>query len=389
LGVALAALIIAQDGEGQHQESAALLPLLGQTVIEFQARQAHNAGATHIIICAAQLPAGLVSAVDRLRGEGINATFARNARDAAESIHPDEDVLLFAEGAIASTARLAELAASRQPKILVRGHTLETAHLELIDGDHVWAGVARIDGALTRKTAAILGEWALAPTLLRMAVQENAGRVALADPAEKDVLVVRNSQSARQAASYLLEKAAVENAGAFSRYVADPVARLAAEAIGRTALPYLLVALLPLVIMLGALGLAAFWWIKTALAAFLLAAIPAEAARRLGDASLQSAKPLNWYFAGRPWVGRGLILLSAYWLTALGASWGCLALAAWLVWQLATRAESVRAHASEESSALILLVGLMSGFPVTGIIAALLSTLIAPLVAQFRPKTAA
>jgi hypothetical protein len=385
--VPLAALIIAQDGPEGHEASLGLIPLLGQTVIEFQARQAHAAGATHIIICAAQLPAGLVSALDRLRGQGINASFVRNAREAAESVHPDEDLLLFAEGAIASPARLAALSSSDRPVIVVRAHALETAHLELIDADHVWAGVARIDGTLTRKTAAILGDWSLAPTLLRMAVQGGAERTLIDGMTNGDVHVVRDNQSARQASKFLLGAVPLQQPDAFSRFGVEPVSRLLADVAGRTALPFGLLAALPFAMIIGALGLALIWWIKAALLVFLLVTVPTEAARRLGGASLQMSKALDFHFKVRRWVGRGLILLSAYWLFALGAGWGCIAVALWIVWQLTMNDESGPWHASEESCSLLLLIGLVSGFPISGLIAALLSTLIVPIAKRFASKT--
>jgi hypothetical protein len=386
--VALAALIIAQDGEAGQPEQAALLPLLGQTVIEFQARQAHAVGATHLIICAAQFPAALVSAVDRLRAEGINASFARNAHEAAESIHPDEDLLLFAEGAIASTERLQDLAVIEKAAIIVRAHNPQTAHLELIDADHVWAGIARIDGALIRKTSAILGEWSLAPTLLRMAIQAGASRIELKEGGRQDITVIRDRPGARDAGDQLLSLEKPRQIDALSQFGVDPIAKLAAKIAGHSALPFAIIALIPLALMLVAIGLAAFWWIKTALAVFVVAAIPAVAATKLGSASLRRAKALDWHFRAKSWVGRGLIFAATYWLVLLGSDWGCLVLAAWIVWQLAISSKSGLWGASEEGCILILLIGLMSGFPVAGLILALLSALIAPMALRLGLKTA-
>lgn len=385
--MALAALIIAQDGETGQQEPVALVPLLGQTLVEFQARQAQAAGATHIIICAAQLPAALVSAVDRLRADGINASFARNAHDAAEAIHPDEDLLLFAEGTIGSTQCLFDLAATEKATLMVRAHTPQTAHLELIDADHVWAGIARIDGALTRKTSAILGEWSLAPTLLRMAIQAGASRIELVEGKRQDIMVIRDRHSARLAGDHLLGLEAPKQIDVLSKFVFDPLASLAAKYVGKTAFSYLIIALLPLVLMLVATISAAFGWTKTALAFYVLAAIPAVAATKLGFASYRRAKALDWHFRAKDWIGRGLILVASYRLFLLGADWGCVAIGAWIVWQLATTSKSGILSASEEGCVLILLIALLGGFPVAGLIVALLLTLIAPLNRRFTPKT--
>jgi hypothetical protein len=387
--VPLAALIIAQDGQEGHVGSAALVPLLGQSLIEFQARQAHGAGATHIVISAFQLPASLVTVFDRLRGDGINVSFARNAREAAESIHPDEALLLFAEGAVASPRRIAELAASAVPMIIVRPHSPETAHLELIDGEHVWAGIARLDGALTRQTAAILGDWSLAPTLLRMAIQAGAGRAVLQGADVADVRVVRTAREANVAGSFLLSQCPLGGADALSRFVVGPAARVAAEVIGRSAFPFAVIAALPLLMVAIALVLASFCWIKSALLLFLLAAFPAEIARCLGQAALRSARTQRWHGTIRKWAGRTLILgvgVTAFWL---GLGWGAIVIACWTVWQLLTGKSGTVWRANEEICASLLLLGFVSGLPIAGLIAALVSTLLVPLASLFPSKTVA
>jgi hypothetical protein len=387
--VPLAALIIAQDGQDGYTGTTALLPLLGQSLIEFQARQAFGAGATHIVIAAAQLPAGLVTVLDRLRGEGINVSFARNARDAAESIHPDEALLLFAEGAVASPRQIAELAASVSPMILVRPHAPETAHLELIDGDHVWAGLARIDGALTRQTAAILGDWSLAPTLLRMAVQAGAGRSVLEGAESGDVHVVRTVREAGAAGGFLLSQNPSANPDALSRFAVDPVARFAAEAIGKTSFPFAVIAALPLLIVSGSLGLASFGWIKSALLFFILAAFPAEIVRLLGRAALKSARTQGWHGKLRSWAGRALVLAAGASVFTMGLGWGAIVIAVWTVWQLVIGKSGTIWRANEEMCALLILIGFVSGQPVAGLVAALVSVLIVPIARLFPSKTVA
>jgi hypothetical protein len=94
----LAALIAAQlpleSGDGLR----ATLPLAGRTLIEFQARTAHAAGAGRIILLVETIPAALAQAVDRLRRDGVMIEVARSAADAADRFHVDDRILLIADG---------------------------------------------------------------------------------------------------------------------------------------------------------------------------------------------------------------------------------------------------------------------------------------------------
>ena len=79
----------------------ATLPLAGATLVEHQARLAASVGAGPIIILVERLPAALTAAVDRLRRDGLRVEIARGLADAVDRIHPDEALLLFADGCVA------------------------------------------------------------------------------------------------------------------------------------------------------------------------------------------------------------------------------------------------------------------------------------------------
>ncbi len=183
--MALAALIAAYgtmtgdpDGEGLR----ATLPLVGRTLVEHQARQAARAGAGHIVILVERLPAALIAAIDRLRRDGLAVEIARSVADAADRIHPEEALLLIADGCIAPQTAIDRLAAGSVPALLTLADEPGRESFERIDGLTRWAGLALIDGARLRDTAAMLGEWDLQSTLLRRIVQEDAARVPLFAP---------------------------------------------------------------------------------------------------------------------------------------------------------------------------------------------------------------
>ena len=86
------------------------LPVAGRTLIERQARLATLAGAERIVLLIERLPGGLTGAIDRLRRDGIAIDVARSAGDAADRFHPDERVLIFADGATAALGAITRLA---------------------------------------------------------------------------------------------------------------------------------------------------------------------------------------------------------------------------------------------------------------------------------------
>ena len=181
--MALAALIIAMreaaaepahpHGQGRHA-LVATLPFLGRTLIEHQVSQARAAGADHVVVLIERMPAALLAALDRLRRDGIALDVARVAADAADRFHPDEQVVLIGDGVIASQPLIDRLASSPAPALAV---TQQAGGFERLDASGWWAGLALVDGATVRETAALPGEWDAESTLVRRAVQGGALRI--------------------------------------------------------------------------------------------------------------------------------------------------------------------------------------------------------------------
>ena len=95
----LAALICAYHESGEPGDGLrATLPLAGRTVVERQARLAAAAGADSVIILVERLPPALIAAIDRMRGEGVRAIVARGVAEAAESVQPEDRLLLVSDG---------------------------------------------------------------------------------------------------------------------------------------------------------------------------------------------------------------------------------------------------------------------------------------------------
>ena len=228
--MALAALIAAvreaEDGSGL----IGTLPIAGRTLIERQARLAAQAGAVHVVLLVERLPGALTGAIDRLRRDGIAVDVARSAGDAADRFHPDERVLIFADGALAGAASIGRLAASVAPALLTIGEGGAPGAFERIDASARWTGIAVVSGDMLRRTVAMLGDWDLHSTLLRRAVGASARRIDIADGADvgdhEPAMAVRSRAGARAATQEGLH---LDSAGVGwpSRLLYGPLARLA------------------------------------------------------------------------------------------------------------------------------------------------------------------
>lgn len=178
----LAALIAAQDQTDVGDGLRATLPLAGRTLIEYQAALALSAGAGHIVVLVERVPAALAQAIDRLRRQDVRVEIARSVADAADRFHPDERIMLVADGAIAAQGAIDVLADATAPALLTLPDTPDHALFERIDAAQRWAGFALLRKPALETTAEMLGEWDLSSTLLRRLVQSDAARIEALDP---------------------------------------------------------------------------------------------------------------------------------------------------------------------------------------------------------------
>jgi hypothetical protein len=230
--VALAALIAAygQVEDGSEGLRAAL-PLVGGTLLEQQVRLARRAGASHVVVLVERMPAALTAAFDRLRRDGIPVEVARTASDAADRFHPDEHLLVIADGCLAGEPLLTRLVASPVPTLVTVPDHSERQAFERIDSLTRWGGLALIDGAQLRRTVAMLGEWDMLSTLLRRTLQEGATRIDAFPPAtaqSPELLLIADRAAVLQGIDPRLIRASrgpAENWPA--RYLFPPIEELA------------------------------------------------------------------------------------------------------------------------------------------------------------------
>lgn len=319
--MALGALI----GAYQEDESgglAALLPLAGRTLLEYQARCAAAAGASPIVVLVERLPAALNQALERLRHEGLNVIPVSDGDEAAARFEAGELILLIGDGLAPPIDLVTGLADEQEPLVLTVPDDAEHEAFERVDAVGRWSGVALVEGRTLGATAAMLGDWDLPSTLLRRSLQGGA-RLVRVDPGHEP-LIARNPQDLA-----LFERSLVTNSRTVprdlaGRYVLRPVEDFATGRLMETNLRPEWLVHLALVLTLAAAFAFTRGWHWPALAALVVSTPLDLIARRLG---LLRLKPLSSKLASKRllWPAAGLALVALGWWEARhGAGWGAM-----------------------------------------------------------------
>ena len=238
---------------------------------------------------------------------------ARSAEEAAEAVDPFDRILLVADGAIvARRAASPGSPTSEGAAVLTVPDGGYGELYERIDAGSRWAGLAAIDGALLRETAAMLRDWDLQSTLLRRTLQAGArhvaaeGAVAILDrDADLDALERRIVAGADGGRPRLGRLACSRRSSAPS----PPVL------IGSPVSPQLIGLAAALLTALGAASFYVGWyWIGLAK---LLAATPLEGiAARLARLRMQDGVRQSWWAYLLPLFAGAALVILAYGLAA-------------------------------------------------------------------------
>ncbi len=286
----------------------ATLHFAGQTLIEYQARQAHGAGAAPIVIMVGAVVPALSRAVDNLSRDGIEVVLARDILSLRRQLPADHDVLLVADAMVVAQPLFDSVAATAAPAVLVTSDTTQSAMLERVDAQYRWGGLVKLAPAQIFDTLDMIGDWDLQSTLLRRAIQAGATRVAAPDSAMVDGLIaVAESQKAADAiAEATLAAHPVQrgDVGPVERYLLGPAARLLAPLLMRQHVPDSQMEIGAIAAAAVALLAVELDWKGVALPLMLLACLLSMVAARLRGVARRGAAPVNL-----PWARPALVLL--------------------------------------------------------------------------------
>jgi CheY-like chemotaxis protein len=326
--MALGALI----GAYQEDESGglrALLPLAGQTLIEFQARCLAAVGAAPLLVLVERVPVALNDAFERLRGEGIAVVAVSDGAEAASRFEAGTEVLLLADGIapdMNDVGRLGDLdGADGNDGSLVLTVPDDDEHrgFERIDASHRWAGLARLPAGLVGATAAMIGDWDLQSTLLRRAVQSGARLVPAASGEGAGPFLADGDAMAGYERRLLVASRGARS-DLVSRFILPLVEEMATERLMETRLRPEWLVRAALVLTIGAALAFTRGWLWQGLVALLLATPLDLVARRIALLRLRPLSP------GSPakkslWPAAGLALIGLGWFEARhGGGWGAM-----------------------------------------------------------------
>jgi hypothetical protein len=291
---------ILSASRASSDSSAALrasLHFAGQTLVEYQARQAARAGADRIMILVSVITPALSQAVDRLSADGIAVALVRDMVSMVRDAPRDSDVLLVADGIIVAQAHFDAIAEREGNALLVTDDSRASAPLERIDAGQRWAGLARISPDLLFGTLDMIGDWDLSLTLVRAAVQNGARRVTVP---QDDLLTGRVALVDGQSQADLVAQAVMSTGSTTKRtrglaehVLLCPVARMLSPALMRTQVPATQVRIAAMA--LSAIGLVPIelLWPAAGFLMLFLALGLAEIADRLDELALRSP-PTGW-----------------------------------------------------------------------------------------------
>ena len=326
--MALGALI----GAYQEDESGglrALLPLAGQTLIEYQARCLAALGAAPLLVLVERIPVALNDAFERLRGEGIAVVAVSDGAEAASRFEAGTEVILLADGIAPDMNDVGRLGdrygADGNEGALILTVPDDEAHaaFERIDATHRWAGLARLPAGLVGATAAMIGDWDLQSTLLRRAVQSGA-RLAPAASGEGAGPFMADGDSMAGYERRLLVASRGARSDVVSRFILPLVEEVATERLMETRIRPEWLVRAAVALTLGAALAFTRGWQWQGLVALLLATPLDLVARRI---ALLRLRPLSPSLPAKRmlWPAAGIALLGLGWYEALhGGGWGAM-----------------------------------------------------------------
>ncbi|PHQ63447.1 MAG: hypothetical protein COC10_06135 [Sphingobium sp.] len=275
----------------------ACLHFAGQTLVEYQARQAVRAGADRVLIMVSVITPALSQAVDRLSADGVAVALVRDMVSMVRDAPRNMDALLIADGAIVCQGHIDGLAGAEGDALLVADDSRASAPFERIDAGQRWVGLARVSPTLLFGTLDMIGDWDLALTLVRAAVQKGARRITVpeSDLLEGRAALVESQQQADLVAQAVTSASAgrAPMRGGIEHYLFVPLARSMGSVLMRMQVPAMQVRIGAMVLAAIALVPLELSWALAGFCLLLVALLLAETADRLDELALRQL-PLGW-----------------------------------------------------------------------------------------------
>ncbi|MCA1660786.1 MAG: hypothetical protein LC648_00925 [Novosphingobium sp.] len=164
------------DGAGTPR---GLLRMGGRSVVQHQLGVALALGCERVICLADGLPGEVIALQHAAERGGASFQVAADGRALARLVRPDDELLVFADGVVASSEAVSTLLGGRSGLVVQPVESGVAAGYERIDLNHAGAGILRLPGRLAAGLAELPEEWNPVSALLRIAVQSSLRQVVL------------------------------------------------------------------------------------------------------------------------------------------------------------------------------------------------------------------
>lgn len=336
VSVASAALIFA-DRQNRATDTPPL-QIVGQGLLEYQLRLAAMAGVATILVHVEAVDAAILDDIDRAAADGIAAHLVRTGADVLGLLHPEEPVLVLDGGCVPSLDTVQRLL-NRDTAVIVagpaHGSPTPTNIDERIDAQRVWLGLAVLPGQIVRETGAALGDWALAPTLLRHALQAHVA-VEMVDDAAAGLTLARvaTAEDSRQFNRQAMAQTPLRAAHLIELLIWSPILSLITPLmLARRITPRWFSAAMALLAVIAA-SVAALGNSGWALGLFIASGAAGAIARRLHALMHHDLGRWDWLSGGRISLGGLALVIIVKRAVDYGFSWSLYVLVIWLLIEL-------------------------------------------------------
>ena len=271
-----------------------LLRLGGRSIVHHQLATALALGCERVICLADGLPGEVIAIQHAAERAGASFQVTADGRAVAQLVKPDDELLVFADGLVASPEAVGTLLGGRSGVVVQPVESGIAAGYERIDLNHAGGGVMRLPGRLAAGLADLPGEWNPVSALLRIAVQSSLRQVvlphALSD-AGRWALVRTDGEAHRLEPGWLRQHTARREGGGPGRWLAARMVQWLGPALLHAGTRPHIVALGASALALIALGSAWFGYYPAAFTGLGIAWLVRRAAAIL--ARVQGERPLG------------------------------------------------------------------------------------------------
>lgn len=192
------------DNANENLQPASLLSVAGKAIIHRQISQLRKLGVTRFIIAIASMNSHILEFTNDIRKTGIEVEYVRSLHALGDILSDTDQFLLMSEAILCEDSYIEALCRSKKAQILALANVSKYDQFELIDLEHRWAGLAKIDGSLISSLEIMPEDSDIHSTLLRLALQ-NKCNLNIIKPSAYDIFKIGGLEQAEHLSNIYLK----------------------------------------------------------------------------------------------------------------------------------------------------------------------------------------